>query len=281
MSRCRLNARAAVARGCALNLVACSTLCVLLAAVPAGAADLLSGTWTSGEGADRLIYVFKVTGDRFTGIVCGRCDDPDDVFELEEGRLLSETRASFVIRHDAIERGGRPVAAHLDRVEATLARNAATLSVRSASSETAAAVSRSLVRVVPDFALVAGLLPSPAAAASTPSASFRPGHWVSAGRVAQQNWILKVRDNRIWGLVCGPCTPAVVTMIDGRIAGDTITFNINHIDTPPDATRQGIQRNVMTGTIAAGDNGNIMRFKWVSEGRPDRTGEIVMFGPLR
>ncbi|MEP7309596.1 MAG: hypothetical protein ABJA98_29160 [Acidobacteriota bacterium] len=25
---------------------------------------------------------------------------------------------------------------------------------------------------------------------------------------------------RTWGLVCGSCTPAVVTMIDGRIDGD-------------------------------------------------------------
>ena len=61
-------------------------------------------------------------------------------------------------------------------------------------------------------------------------------------------------------------TPAVVTIIDGRIDGDTILFYINHIDTPPNANRKGIQRNVMTGTITGGNNTNVMKFKWVGEG---------------
>jgi hypothetical protein len=103
---------------------------------------------------------------------------------------------------------------------------------------------------------------------------------VSVGRVAQQNWILKVQGDEVWGLVCGPCTPPVVTMIDGRIDGDTITFNINHIDTPPSSTRQGIQRNIMTGTIGVANNANVMKFKWVSEGTSN-TGEITMIGPIR
>ena len=263
------------------TVVACCVLCCLVAATPrVEAADLLSGTWTSGEGASAQTYVFKVTGKQFTGIVCGRCDDPDSVLEIEDGRILDESRATFVIRHDAIERTGQPMAMYRERVEALLGRNTMTLSVRADSNDKGPTASRTLARVVPDFELADRPLPGPIGASGTASPSFKAGHWVSAGRVAQQNWILKVRDNRIWGLVCGPCTPAVVTMVDGRIAGDTISFNINHIDTPPDAARQGIQRNVMSGTIGTGDNGNIMRFKWVSEGRPDRTGEIVMFGPL-
>ena len=106
------------------------------------------------------------------------------------------------------------------------------------------------------------LPPAPASSARPPAAPVE-GHWVSVGRLAQQNWILKVQGSDVWGLVCGPCTPAVVTMIDGRIDGDTILFYINHIDTPPSPTRKGIQRNVMTGTITGGDNGNVMKFKWV------------------
>jgi hypothetical protein len=71
-------------------------------------------------------------------------------------------------------------------------------------------------------------------------------------------------------------------MIDeGRIDGDTITFYINHIDTPPDAGRQGIQRNVMTGKITGSPNPNIMKFTWVRELSPNQTGEIVMIGPIR
>ena len=111
---------------------------------------------------------------------------------------------------------------------------------------------------------------------------------MSVGRTAQQNWILKVNDNRVWGLVCGPCTPAVVAMIDeGRIDGDTITFYINHIDTPPDASRQGIQRNVMTGKISGSPNANVMRFTWVREQLPhserrdrdDRTDQGTLNSP--
>jgi hypothetical protein len=71
-------------------------------------------------------------------------------------------------------------------------------------------------------------------------------------------------------------------MIDeGRIDGDTITFYINHIDTPPDGARQGVQRNVMTGKISGSPNGNVMRFTWIREQAPEQTSEIVMIGPLR
>ncbi len=262
-------------------LPACFIACLLLAAPRLEAADLLSGTWTSGEGADTLTYVFKVIGGRFTGVVCGRCDDPDAVLEIEDGRIVDQVRATFVIRHDATEREGRRVAAYRERVEASLARDRMTLSVRVESDAKTATDSRSLTRVVPNYELSASTEPSPAVASVTTSSPFKGGHWVSAGRVAQQNWILKVRDNRIWGVVCGPCTSGVVTMVDGLAAGDTITFNINHIDTPPDAARRGIQRNVMSGTIGTGDSANVMRFTWVSEGRSDRSGEIVMFGPLR
>ena len=41
--------------------------------------------------------------------------------------------------------------------------------------------------------------------ASPPAASAIDGKWVSVGRVAQQNVTLKVRDNKISGVICGPC----------------------------------------------------------------------------
>jgi hypothetical protein len=69
-------------------------------------------------------------------------------------------------------------------------------------------------------------------------------------------------------------------MIDGRIDGDTVLFCINHIDTPPDPARRGIQRNVMTGTVGGADNTNVLKFKWISEASGN-TGEITMIGPVR
>ena len=167
-----------------------------------------------------------------------------------------------------------------ERVEASLARNAMKLSARPESDSTAAAVSTSLTRVVENFELnPQPLPPAPAELRQSTRAADR-GHWVSVGRTAQQNWILKVQGGEVWGLVCGPCTPAVVTMIDGRVDGDTVLFYINHIDTPPSPTRKGIQRNVMTGTMTGGDNANVMKFTWVGEGTGN-TGEITMIGPVR
>jgi hypothetical protein len=248
-------------------------LCAVLIGCSASglqAADLVSGAWTAGDGATTRVYVFKVSGDSLTGIVCGPCDDPASVFRIEDGRILGEDRATFFIRSKA----GR------ERVEASLARNVMKLSARPESDARAPATSASLTRVVKDFELnPQPLPPRPASSGRAPAAAIE-GHWVSVGRTAQQNWILKVDGSEVWGLVCGPCTPAVVTMIDGRIDGDTILFYINHIDTPPSATRKGIQRNVMTGTITGGDNSNVMKFKWISEGSGN-TGEITMIGPVR
>ena len=68
---------------------------------------------------------------------------------------------------------------------------------------------------------------------------------------------------------------------DGRIDGDTITFAINHIDTPRSAERRGVDRNLMRGTIERTGNPNVMKFTWVREGRPEQTGQIVMIGPIR
>src|SRR5260370_35899184 len=81
------------------------------------------------------------------------------------------------------------------------------------------------------------------------------GRWVAAGRVAQQNVTLKVRDgNRVWGVICGPCNPDGVFLIeDGILEGDAISFFIHHFDT---LAANGPRRNFMKGTTA----GNVMKF---------------------
>jgi len=253
-----------------MRLIAVCVACMVISASGAQGADLVSGTWTTGEGSTTRVYVFKVSEDRLTGITCGPCDDPASVFRIEDGRILGTDRATFYIRR----------ASNRERVEASLARNLMTLSSRPESDSRATPASISLTRVVENFELNPQPLPATPAGSAKPPAAGVEGRWVSVGRTAQQNWILKVQGNDVWGLVCGPCTPAVVTMIDGRIDGDTVLFYINHIDTPPSPSRSGIQRNVMTGTITGGNNTNVMKFKWVSEGSAN-TGEITMIGPIR
>ena len=253
-----------------MRFIALCAACVVISASGVHAADLVSGTWTAGDGTTTRVYVFKVSGDRLTGIVCGPCDDPASVFRIEDGRILDGDHATFFIRRNP----------NRERVDASLARNVMKLSSRPESDSRATPTSTSLTRVVENFELnPQPLPPTPAGSGNAPAASVE-GRWVSVGRTAQQNWILKVQGNEVWGLVCGPCTPAVVTMIDGRIDGDTVLFYINHIDTPPSSTRSGIQRNVMTGTITGGANTNVMKFKWISEGSTN-TGEITMIGPIR
>ena len=263
-----------------MRLIVFCAAWVALSASAAQAADLVSGTWTTGDGPTAQVYVFKVIGDRFTGIVCGPCDNPASVFRIEDGRVLDENRASFFIRYDVGGPSFGRFGSYREHVDASIARNAMTLNGRPEPDAAVAANAITLRRVVENFELSAQPLAPLSGGPPRPPAAQVEGHWVSVGRIAQQNWILKVRGNELWGLVCGPCTPAVVTMIDGRVDGDTITFYINHIDTPPVQNRSGIQRNVMTGTITGGDNGNILKFKWVSEGSGN-TGEITMIGPVR
>ena len=258
-----------------MRLLVVWAACVACSVSGVQAADLISGTWTAGTGPEARVYVFKVSGDRVTGIVCGPCNEPGRVFRIEDGRLLGEDRATFFIRSDAGSNGNRR-----ERVEASLSRNVMTLSARPESSATATPVSTSLARVVENFELnPQPLPPAPANAGRAPARNVQ-GRWVSVGRRAQQNWMLNVEGTQVWGLVCGPCTPDVVTMIDGFVDGDRVHFYINHIDTPPSPTRKGIQRNVMTGTITGADNANVMKFTWVGEGTGN-TGEITMIGPIR
>ena len=69
-----------------MRLIAFCAAWAALSASAAHAADLVSGTWTTGDGPAARVYVFKVIGDRFTGIVCGPCDNPASVFRLSLAR---------------------------------------------------------------------------------------------------------------------------------------------------------------------------------------------------
>ena len=217
-------------------------LLAALMAVPglARAADGVSGTWVSGAGTAAKVYVFKMQGDRFVGTVCGPCDDPSTVVRVAGGTIGDAGRVSFTVVGD-----GKPLPSSI-----------------------------TLHRVVGEGTLVASV--KSLAAPPTPRLD---GRWIAAGRVAQQNFTLKLRDgNTVWGVICGPCKPDGVFMLeDGLLEGDAISFFIHHIDTPAGAD-QNPRRNHMRGVIT----GNVMKFTWVREGRENEPGgEMTLIGPIR
>ncbi len=243
------------------------------------AADRLSGAWTTGGPAPQT-FVLKASGDRFGGIVCGPCDSPASLFRIEEGRILDADRLSFVVAYDV---GGPRFAEHgayREHVTGTFA--GAQLRLQADPEGGSARPSpMTLTRVVDGFvpdttsARPSSLLENDVASAASPI----EGRWVAAGRVAQQNVTLKVRGGRVWGVICGPCNPGGVFLVDdGTFDGTTMRFYINHIDTPPSVERKGVQRNIMTGTLT----GNVMKFKWVREGAESQPGgEMTLIGPIR
>jgi hypothetical protein len=194
------------------------------------AADGAISTWMSGAGPSAKTYVFKTRDHTFIGAVCGPCDDPSTVFPIADGTATDDTHASFSIV------GGKstPSKITLTRVDGV---GSLAVSVKSV------------------------------AAPKTPRLD---GRWVAAGRVAQQNVTLKLRDgDKVWGVICGPCDkPAGVFLIeDGVLDGDAISFYIHHTD----------RRNFMKGVIT----GNVMKFKWVREGRESEPGgEMTLIGPI-
>jgi hypothetical protein len=246
---------------------------LVLFGLPAQAADRISGAWTTettGTGQYTQTFVFKVRGDSLVGVVCGPCDDPAAVFPIEDGTVADEETLTFFISDD---RGRRHVTGTM------VSRNRFSLRTqREGGSE--APSTTTLKRVVEDFELSPAASPAAAQSGRSSESSRSPfeGKWVAKGRVNQQNVILKVAGDTVSGLICGPCDPGGVFLIDdGRIDGNTIIFYINHMDTPVSADRQGVQRNVMRGILT----GNVIDFQWVREASPDQPGgEMTFIGPI-
>jgi hypothetical protein len=209
-------------------------LAAVFIAVPslAAAADGAISTWVSGAGPSAKTYVLKARGTTFIGAVCGPCDDSSTVFRIADGTAVDDRHASFsIVGGD----GTAPSTITLTRVDGE------------------------------------GSLVATVKAVAAPKTPRLDGRWVAAGRVAQQNLTLKLRDgDRVWGVICGPCDkPAGVFLIeDGMLDSDAISFFIHHTD----------RRNFMKGVIT----GNVMKFKWVREGRENEPGgEMTLIGPIR
>jgi hypothetical protein len=245
------------------RVISAAVICVWLTA-SAFAADGISGTWSSGASPAAQTFIFKVLGNTFIGITCGPCDDPSTAFRVTDGRIVDARHVTFVVDR---EHAGR------DHVAATLSGTELAMETRREGG-TGAPASAVLSRVL-------GKRSTAAAPAAAPLPSDIEGRWVAVGRVAQQNVTLKVRNNRISGVICGPCDdPDGVALIeDGVLDGANISFFIHHIDTPYAAVQaNGPGRNFMKGTIT----GNVMKFKWVREGRENEPGgEMVFTGPIR
>jgi hypothetical protein len=260
-------------------LVAATGLAIAIAS-PALAADRLSGAWTTGGPAAQT-FVFKASGDRFGGIACGPCDKASSIFRVEDGRILDGDHISFFVSYDTSGPRFKEFGKYRDRLAGAFVDGQLSLSAQP-EGRNAPPSTIKLMRVVEGFIPDTTNVGPSSLLTTDPPADPSPidGRWVSVGRTAQQNFTLKVRGQKIWGVVCGPCNPEVVTLIDdGTFDGKTVRFYINHIDTPPSPQRKGVQRNIMTGTLS--DN-NVMKFKWVREGaETEPGGEIVMIGPIR
>jgi hypothetical protein len=248
-------------------------LAVVLSTSMAHGADGISGTWSSGVGPNEQTFVFRVQGTTFIGILCGPCDDPATVFRIVDGRILDGERLTFSIVRDDGGQRFKELGPYRDHVSGTLSGTQLALQIRRESGSESASrmvLNRVLRRREASLAI-----------AAPPSSSAIDGRWVSVGRVAQQNATLKVRGNKISGVICGPCDdPDGVFLIeDGVLDGNDISFYIHHIDTPvASVQKNGPGRNFMKGTIS----GNVIRFKWVREGRESEPGgEMVFIGPIR
>jgi hypothetical protein len=260
-------------RGMFMKRLLSAAAALALFSIPAMAAEGISGTWSSGAGPGEQTFVFRVQGTAFLGIVCGPCDDPATVFRIADGRIVDAQHVTFSVVHDD---GGplfKQFGPYRDRVTATLAGTELTLQTRREGSSDSPA-GMVLNRVL-------GKRGVATASVGAPKPSDISGRWVAVGRVSQQNVTLKVRDNKISGVICGPCDdPDGVFLIeDGILEGDSISFYIHHIDTPYASVQaNGPGRNFMKGTIT----GNVMKFKWVREGRETEPGgEMVLTGPIR
>jgi len=260
------------------SLVSAIGLTVVLVS-PAFGADRISGTWTTG-GPEPQTFIFKASGERFAGIACGPCDRAASVFRIDDGRILDADRVIFFVTYDTGGPRFKELGKYRERFEGSIRDGQLSLTARPEGHNLPAST-MTLKRVVESYVPDTTNLPPSSLLTPAPEAtsSAIEGRWIYGTTLPQQNLTLKVRGQTVWGVICGPCTPDQVAMIDdGTFDGSTIRFHINHFDTNrfPQPER-GVQRNILTGIVT----GNVIKFVWVREQAREQTGEMFFAGPIR
>jgi hypothetical protein len=277
-------------------------------------ADQVRGGWIADLNGQRHVYVLNVRGTDIKGIYCWDCSNPDNLAFVQNGKLEADA-ISFVVFHDigpgapyrenvrgklvngqlvltATRQGGpnaRPI-------ETTWQRE----SRRPGGPGGAAPLPGAAPAAAPP---PAAALP-PATAPNAPPRGAGPGGggggrgrgyvppgpnepitvakisgvWVGGGNGPNKQWFMfRQVDGQILGMVCGPCdNPFTFGVLnDGRIMGDTFTFNIVHEDWGV-GIEDGPFNNVATVTIAK----NEFRMRTLQDNRPVAL-EMILTGPLR
>jgi hypothetical protein len=161
------------------------------------AADQLSGTWITGDSPVQ-VFIFKASGDRFADIACGPCDRAASVFRVEDGRMDGE-RLSFVVSYGAGGPRFKELESYRDRVTGSIVNRRLSLTAQPEGRAAPASI-LSLKRVVEGFVPDTNNVPPSSLLTADPVTAPLPieGRWVSPGRSAQQNLILKVRGQTVW-----------------------------------------------------------------------------------
>jgi hypothetical protein len=198
-------------------------------AAPAFAQPDIRGGWIADVDGVRHIYIFKLSGDAFTGTQCTRCDEREDISIVRNGRV-SGARLSFSLLSD---RDGQW---REQRFEGEIGDGE--IRLRRAGGE---AAPQRLVRVA---AVAPAPAAVPAAAAAPPPPYVAPGSpepqtlesmsgtWISGTGARAQILMLKALDGQLVGLICGPCdSPVTMAPIeDGSVDGTRVEFFTVHED---------------------------------------------------
>ena len=265
-------------------------------------ADAIRGGWVADIDGERHIYVLKVRDSGITGIYCSDCSNPDNLSFVQNGRLEADS-IQFEVFHDV-----GPGAPYRDDVVGRLIDNQLVLTARRQGNANLPAVETTMQREsrrpataapLPGETPVArgsrrGQLPAggggPPAGGGRGRGAYVPpgpnepltaekisGVWVWADGPNRQWFMFRQVEDRILGLVCGPCdNPFTFGMLDTFVIdGETMTFNIVHEDWGF-AIENGPFNNQATVTVAKHE----MRMRTLQENAPIRF-EMTMTGPLR
>jgi len=265
----------------------------MAATAAAATADEIRGGWVADVDGVRHILILKVTDAGVTGTHCAvDCSDPANLSFVERG-VLQPDGVRFDIAGSA---GRKPLRVS---VNGRLVDGALILS--SAANGLRPALPRELrlqrdprkPPVVPVEEVFArrGVTSGPLVISGSPTPYVPPGPaekltpakleglWVWSDGPGRQHFMFRAVDERILGMVCGPCdNPWTFGALDnGVIRGDTFTFDINHEDWGI-GIEFGPYANHATATLSRHE----LHLRTTQQNGPRTVqGDLVLTGPLR